>query len=89
MISFVWQPGFKRSYKKRILINPALKQKFAEAVTLFSINPYDPKLKTHKLSGKLKEYWAFTVDYDTRIVFKFISEHEILLIDIGSHDEVY
>ena len=89
MTSFVWTPGFKRSYKKRILIDPALKQKFEETLFLFSQNPFETKLQTHKLSGKLKDYWACTVDYDTRIIFRFISPKEVLLLDIGSHDEVY
>ena len=56
---------------------------------LFSKNPFNPRLRTHKLTGKLEGLWAFSVDYDYRIIFKFINEDEILLIDIGAHDEVY
>jgi len=46
-------------------------------------------LRTHKLSGELTGMWAFSVSYDYRVVFRFISEKEVLLIDIGGHDEVY
>jgi len=46
-------------------------------------------LKTHKLSGKLKGLWAFVVEYDCRVVFQFLEEGDVLLIDIGKHDEVY
>ncbi len=56
---------------------------------LFSSNPFSKQLRTHKLAGTLKGLWAFRVDYDTRIIFSFITDDEILLIDIGSHDEVY
>jgi len=56
---------------------------------LFSKNPCNPRLKTHKLVGKLDGLWAFSVGYDYRVVFRFIDAEEVLLIDIGTHDEVY
>ena len=54
-----------------------------------SYTPFSPQLRTHKLSGKLGGQWAFSVDDDCRVVFEFIGEDKVLLIDIGSHDEVY
>jgi len=45
--------------------------------------------KTHKLGGKLKGYLAFSVDYNIRVLFKFIDNSTFLLIDIGSHDVIY
>ncbi|MBP6974073.1 MAG: type II toxin-antitoxin system YafQ family toxin [Syntrophorhabdus sp.] len=54
-----------------------------------SKNPFSKQLRTHKLTGTLKGLWAFSVDYDTRVIFSFLTDDEILLIDIGSHDEVY
>ncbi|MHB9041360.1 MAG: type II toxin-antitoxin system RelE/ParE family toxin [Melioribacteraceae bacterium] len=89
MIEFVWDSGFKRSYKKKIASNKKLKAKFEENIMLFSINPFNPILRTHKLSGILKDCWAFAVDYDCRVIFKFLTENKVLLIDIGAHEEVY
>ncbi|NPV00254.1 MAG: type II toxin-antitoxin system mRNA interferase toxin, RelE/StbE family [Brevinematales bacterium] len=89
MIQFIWDSAFKRRYKKVIETHPEWKDRFTESVILFSENPYHKKLKTHKLSGKLKGLWAFSVDYDCRVVFEFIKEDTVLLIDIGSHDDVY
>jgi len=56
---------------------------------LFSQNPFNPKLRAHKLTGRLEGLWAFSVAYDCRAIFRFLTKDEILLIDIGSHDEVY
>ncbi len=90
MTKLVWDASFKRSYKKRVGNNTQLKKKFWNALELFSDNPFDSRLKTHKLTGKLDGLWALSVDYDCRIVFKFLkTPDEVLLIDIGSHDEVY
>ncbi len=89
MIRIVWDQGFKRIYKKKIKYNDELKKKFWEAIALFSKTPFHPRLKTHKLMGKLEGFWAFSIAYDYRVVFRFIDDDEVLLIDIGTHDEVY
>ena len=89
MINITWDKGFKRIYKKKIKNNNELKNRFWDAMELFSKNPFNPRLRTHKLTGKLEGLWAFSVDYDYRVIFKFMNEDEILLIDIGAHDEVY
>ena len=90
MTKLIWDAGFRRSYKKRISNDVLLKTKFWNAVNLFAENPLNVKLKTHKLTGKLSGLWAFSVAYDCRVVFKFTEDDKtVLLIDIGSHDEVY
>jgi len=47
--------SFKRSFKKRIQGNKYLETRFWEKLKKFTIDPFNPNLKTHKLSGKLKE----------------------------------
>jgi len=89
MISIVWDPGFKKAYQKKIKMDGNLKRKFWKTMKLFSSNPFSKQLRTHKLTGTLKGLWAFSVDYDTRVIFSFLKDDEVLLIDIGSHDEVY
>jgi addiction module RelE/StbE family toxin len=89
VIKITWDQGFKRIYKKKISNDEALKQRFWKAMELFSEEPFHKRLRTHKLTGRLEGLWAFSVSYDCRVVFKFLHEKEILLIDIGGHDEVY
>ena len=89
MIKIVWDQSFKRSYEKKIKNNADLKKKFWKNIELFSSNPFDKQIRTHKLSGKLKGLWAFSIDYDVRVVFTFLKDDEVLLIDIGGHEEVY
>jgi mRNA-degrading endonuclease YafQ of YafQ-DinJ toxin-antitoxin module len=74
MIEFIWDNKFKRKYKKRISENADLKYKFIASLNTFSRNPFEPKLKTHKLSGTLKDCRAFSVDYDCGVIFKFIDK---------------
>lgn len=89
MIKIVWDEGFKKIYKKKVKNNDKLKKKFWNAIELFSINPFSPRLRTHKLTGKLEGLWSFGIAFDCRVIFKFLNEDKVLLIDIGSHDEVY
>jgi mRNA-degrading endonuclease YafQ of YafQ-DinJ toxin-antitoxin module len=81
--------AFKRAFKKRIKGNADLELRFWQKLEKFTLDPFDPSLKTHKLSGKLKELWSFSVGYDERVLFYFTEDEKVALVDIGSHDEVY
>lgn len=58
------------------------------ALRRFAADPMDPLLHTHKLKGDLGDYWAFTVDEDLRVLFRWDGE-EAFLVNLGSHDQVY
>jgi mRNA-degrading endonuclease YafQ of YafQ-DinJ toxin-antitoxin module len=81
--------SFKRVFKKRIKGNVDLESRFYQKLEQFTIDPFDPSLKTHKLSGKLKDFWSFSIDYDARVLFYFTGDEKAVFVDIGSHDEVY
>jgi mRNA-degrading endonuclease YafQ of YafQ-DinJ toxin-antitoxin module len=77
---------FERRYKKL----PAPLQALAEEKErLFRADAFDPRLNTHKLKGKLKGLWAFSVTPDIRIIFEFLDGDEVLFHDIGPHGVVY
>ncbi len=81
--------SFKRAFKKRIQGRKDLEKKFWRRVEMFTDDPHDPRLRTHKLTGELREQWSFTIEYDVRVVFSFLSGDRAVFEDIGSHDEVY
>ena len=58
------------------------------ALRRFSADPKDPLLRTHKLKGELDDYWAFSVDGDLRVLFRWDGD-VAFLVNLGSHDEVY
>jgi addiction module RelE/StbE family toxin len=89
MTEIVWEDSFIKKLKKLIKIDNELKFKVQEKVKIFCENQFESSLKTHKLHGKLKDYWAFSIDYNYRIVFRYGNNNKVYLINIGSHDEVY
>ena len=58
------------------------------ALRRVAADPRDPLLRTHKLKGELDGYWAFSVDDDLRVLFRWDAD-VVLLVSIGTHDEVH
>jgi len=46
------------------------KEHLRERLAIFKEDVFDKRLKTHRLKGNLKEYYAFSISYSDRIVFK-------------------
>jgi mRNA-degrading endonuclease YafQ of YafQ-DinJ toxin-antitoxin module len=57
----------------------------AEREALFRENCFHPALKTHKLNGRLKRFWSFSITYSHRILFEFLDTHSVAFIDVGDH----
>ena len=78
-----YSPKFLRQFKK---LSKEVKENAIKCEKLFFKNPFDPKLKTHKLKGAKKEYWAFSISYHYRIGFTFVSGDLVRFHAIGTHD---
>ncbi len=89
MTEVAFSSSFKRAFKKRIEGRQPLEGKFWKRLEIFKNNPLDARLRTHKLSGDLQEYWSFSIEYDVRVVFQFATKNRAVFQDIGTHDEVY
>lgn len=77
-----YSSDFKKSLNK---LPGSDKRQAKKKIQLFLKDPFAPPLKTHKLLGKLKNYWSFSVNYRVRILFEFIDEESVGFIDIGTH----
>ncbi|BAQ61123.1 hypothetical protein GM3708_1529 [Geminocystis sp. NIES-3708] len=59
MLEISFDESFKRAYKKRIKGNINLEQKFRNKLEIFKNNPFDSRLKTHKLCRKTQRFMEF------------------------------
>ncbi|MCH8821620.1 type II toxin-antitoxin system YoeB family toxin [Patescibacteria group bacterium] len=73
---------YRKSFKK---LPKQTQEVVIVRINLFKRDPFSPQLKTHKLSGRLRGFWSFSVDYSNRIMFEFVDEGTVGLIDIGPH----
>jgi addiction module RelE/StbE family toxin len=82
----VFDASFEKSFKKykNKLSNKELNEIKAR-LKLFKQDPFNSRLKTHKLKGNLKNYWSFSINYSDRILFRFLNSEIVFFIEVGDH----
>jgi addiction module RelE/StbE family toxin len=83
-----FHPHFVRSLRKIVKRNPELNKIIKDKIKLFQENPRHSSLKLHKLTAKNVEQWSIKINPNLRIIIQY-SEDTAILVNIGSHDEVY
>ena len=81
-MKIIYSPQFKREY---VQLPDFVKRKAESREKIFRHNPFDGRLKTHKLSGRLAEFWSFSVDYRYRIIFEFAKGKKAIFHAVGDH----
>ena len=81
-MNIVYTKKFKRIFYK---LPKSVRSKAVEREAIFQRYPFTKTLKTHKLSGKLSGYYAFSVNYNYRIIFKYLNKYTIAFVYIGDH----
>ena len=88
--TLVWPAFFERTARRFLKHHPEMRGVFSDVLHKLERNPRDPELRLHELRGKLAGRQAVSLTYSYRIVLTLkITEREIILLDVGSHDEVY
>ena len=83
-------PYFSRVFRRFAKRHPELRDATRMALNTLRENPLAPSLRLHPLTGRLAGRQAVSVNYAYRVVLCVeIAEQEIILHNIGSHDEVY
>jgi mRNA-degrading endonuclease YafQ of YafQ-DinJ toxin-antitoxin module len=90
----VLTPKFKRAFRKFVRRDARLQKCIEDALMQMQADVFAPSLGTHKLSGALEGLRACSCGYNCRIVFSIERNpaddaQVIVLLDIGTHDEVY
>ena len=90
MYKIIFTESYVKRAKKFAMKHPELLTQYKKTLQLLEINPMHPSLRLHKLEGKLSEYFSISINMTYRITIDFIiRDKEIVLINIGKHDEVY
>ena len=79
MYTLAWTAGFTRSAERFVKRHPELREKFAAVLRDLESDPFQPHLKYHPLSGKLKGIQAVSVTYSYRIILTLeVTDKEII-----------
>jgi len=83
-MEIIYGSKFAREYKK---LPSNIKDIAEEQESIFRKDPFDPKLKTHKLKGKLSGFLSFSIDYKYRVIFEFAKDkNTVYFHSVGDHD---
>lgn len=90
-LGFLMQIKFHRNFEKRFKkLSDKFKKKTIAAIRRFEKNPFDPVLKNHALTGNLIGKRAFSIAGDMRIIFEEFDNYVlVIMLDIGTHNQVY
>ncbi len=83
MIEILYTPTFIKSYSK---LEKYIQEETKEKIELFKNATNHKSLTVHKLKGKLKGRYSFSINYNHRIVFKYgDNKNEVFFLNIGDH----
>ena len=89
MFTLVWTAAFHAAAERFVQQHPELRAKLAAVLRDLESDPFQPYLKYHSLSSKLKGFQAVSIAYSYRVILTLeIADGQIILHDIGSHDEM-
>lgn len=79
----IYSPKFSREYKK---VPTTIKAIAEKQEIIFRKNPFDPKLKTHKLHGRLADFLSFSIGPKHRIIFELTKDKKTAYFhSVGDH----
>ena len=81
-----WSAPFTRAYAQRIAHNEPLKTEFFASLEAFQTQP--ELVGAHPLAAKMAGRWGFWVNNTHRVIYRETAT-SILLLDIGTHEQVY
>lgn len=84
MVSLHVSTRFKKSYKK---LPRHIKKDFDKRILVFESAPFHYTLGTHKLGGSLGDYYSFYLRDGFRVLFDFVGDAVVILVNVGSHDD--
>lgn len=86
----VYTHGYLKRAAKFIKRHPELLQQYEKTLRLLELNPFHPALRLHRLSGPLQDLHAVSINIRYRMTLEFVLEDgKIVLVNVGSHDQVY
>ena len=90
MLELLATPHFERRLRQFQRQHPELQRRLARLFEDLAADPFAPRLELHPLHGGLAGLHAVSLNYPYRITLVLrLTKSEIVLHDIGTHNEVY
>ena len=88
--SLVFTAHYDKIERRFVKRHPDLLERYHKTLALLEQDPFQPSLRLHALQGALAGLHAVSINLQYRITLEIeVREHEIILVNIGSHGDVY
>ena len=88
--TLIYPESYIRRARRFLKKHPDLARQYQKTLELLEINPFHPSLRLHRHKGRLAGLHAVSINISYPITLEFIlQEKEIILVNIGTHEEVY
>ena len=86
----IFTESYEKIEKRFLKRHPDLLHRYRKTLALLEQDPFHPSLRLHGLEGRLAGLHSVSITLQYRITLELeIREREIVLVNVGSHDEVY
>jgi len=90
MFKLIFTYSYEEKVKKFLKKHPEVEKQYTKTLQLLELNPFHPSLRLHQFKTSSFEGYSISINLTYRISLEFIlTEKEILLINIGDHQEIY
>jgi len=88
--TIIYPESYIRRARKFLKRQPDLARQYQRTLELLEINPFHPSLRLHPLKGRLAGLHGASINISFRITLELIiRKQEIILVNVGTHEEVY
>lgn len=86
----IYPESYIRRARKFLRKHPEIVKQYRKTLELLELNPFHPSLRLHCPGGRLSSLSSVSINISYRIVIEFITaDDEIVLVNIGKHEQVY
>lgn len=86
----IYPQSYIQRVRKFLKKYPELISQYKKTLELLELNPRHPSLRLHPLKGKLEGLHSVCINISYRIALEMImGDKEIILVNVGAHEEVY
>ena len=86
MLKIVYSDLFEKHFS---VLPEKIKHKTLERLQVFVVDQFDSILNNHDLHGEYKGCRSINITGNIRVVYRKISDDRCLLLDIGTHSQLY
>lgn len=88
--TLIYTDSYINKAKRFVKKHPELLSQYEKTLKILEYDPHHPSLRLHRLKGKLKDLHSISINISYRITLEFyLKDNEIVLVNVGHHDEVY